>query len=114
VTERQCTFPIAPEVYMKMTPAERDAAGTATFEQQQRRDGSGMLRAIEQSGRDRERLQRGEVTREGLDQQETDDLARIGLCTDEPWDTMSRDERRKALRKAYGRYPVTTGSLWDD
>ena len=78
MTERQCTFPIAPEVYVKMTPAERDAAGTATFEQQQRRDGSGMLRAIEQSGRDRERLQRCEAERNWTSRRPT--ISRASAC----------------------------------
>jgi hypothetical protein len=102
--ERQTrTFPIPPEDHAQLTPGERDAAGAAWFEAQERRDGAGMVRATRLGGQDRERLQRGEITAAELDEEMDDDLARIGSFDDGEWDALGTPKRRHdALVRSLG------------
>lgn len=54
-----------------MSPAEREASAASWFEFQDARDGAGQLAALKEGGRNRERLQRGEVTDAELEQELT-------------------------------------------
>lgn len=85
-----------------MSPAEREASAASWFEFQDARDGAGQLAALKEGGRNRERLQRGEVTDAELEQELDDDIAAIGVVEDASWYALTPNQRHAALTAALG------------